>query len=262
MMKKLINLTLFLFLIGGCAEDAITPADLASDTGVAGSYARFIISGDFMYIVDEVNLKTFSLGDPTTPELIHEQPIGEQIETIFRLGDRLFIGSGSGLYLYTIGSDGLPLFAGEYLYSNFTLDFEPCDPVVANDTIAYVTLNSTNRVARCRVNTLETLNLLNIFDIQDFNNPQLLAQYEMTNPKGLGLDGNTLFVCDGEDGLKVFDVTIPYEPILIHHFPGFETYDVIPLNGLLLVIGPDNVYQYDYSDLENMVRISQIPIGA
>ena len=260
-MYKLLPLFIFSILYVSCAEDAIGPQE-STDTGVAGSYARFIISGDFMYIVDESDLKTFSLSDPTTPELIHEQPIGSQIETIFRLDDRLFIGSGSGLYLYTIGQDGLPVFAGEYLYSDFGLGFEPCDPVVANDSVAYVTLNSTNRVARCRVNTIETLNLLNVFDVKDFNNPILMNQFEMVNPKGVGLDGNTLFVCDGEAGLKVFDVTNAYVPVLIHQFPDYETYDVIPLNGLLLVIGPDNVYQYDYTDRENMVLISKIPIGA
>ncbi|MBR9922121.1 MAG: hypothetical protein GYB31_14880 [Bacteroidetes bacterium] len=250
-----------LFLVGCYSEEGISPAD-SNDTGTAGSYARFIISGDFMYIVDESNLKTFSLADPTTPELIHEQPVGNQVETVFRLNNRLFIGSSSGLYLYTIGQDGQPLFAGEFLYSDFTFDIEPCDPVVANDTLAFVTLNTTNRVSRCRVNTTAQVNLLNIFDISNFSDPQLLAQYELVNPKGVGLDDNILFVCDGIDGLKVFDVTDPLAIVQLHHFPGFETYDVIPLDGLLLVIGPDNVYQYDYSDLDNMKQISKIPIGS
>ncbi|MCB0704065.1 MAG: hypothetical protein KDC34_02100 [Saprospiraceae bacterium] len=260
-MKNILFLVLLSSLIWGCSKSDSANPQLQSDVGVAGSYARFIIKGDFMYVVDESNLITFSLADPTTPVQVHTQPIGESVETVYQLNDRLFIGSGSGLYLYTIGQDGLPVFAGEYLYSNFGFDIEPCDPVVANDSVAYVTLNTTNRVTRCRVNTTMGINLLNIFDIKDFNNPVLISQYEMVNPKGVGLDGTILFVCDGEDGLKVFDVADPYNIQLLHHFPGFEAYDVIPLNGLLLVIGPDNIYQYDYSELVNMIRISTIPVG-
>lgn len=262
-MKNLKYLFLLAVLVWGCAKDSESlNLASASDTGVAGSYARFIIAGNFMYIVDDVNLKTFSLSNPAIPELVNEQPIGSEVETVYRLNDRLFIGSSNGLYLYNIGVDGLPIYAGEYLYSEFTFEIEPCDPVVANDTIAYVTLNTTNRVERCRVNDLVGVNLLNIFDISDFNHPELISQYEMINPKGLGIDGSTLFICDGEAGLKVFNVADPYNVIQLYSFEDFEVYDVIPLDGLLLVVGPENVYQYDYSDLDNMVLISKIPIEA
>ena len=64
------------------------------------------------------------------------------------------------------------------------------------------------------------------------------------------------------DGLKIFDVSNPRDIQLIKHFDFFTAFDVIPLDGLLLVVGPDNVYQFDYSDLENIKQVSQIPYGA
>ena len=37
--------------------------------------------------------------------------------------------------------------------------------------------------------------------------------------------------------------------------------DVIPLDGLLLVVGPENVFQFDYSNLDSIQLVSQIAYG-
>jgi len=263
-MKKLYILIVLLAVawLQSCSfakDDSIAPEH--GSTGVAGSYARFMIVGDRMYVVDKQNIKTFSLDNPADPSLLNEQSIGSNIETIFHLGGKLFIGSGSGLYIYTISSTGIPEKAGEFQYSEFDFGFEPCDPVVANETYAYVTLNTTNRVERCRVVVENQVNQLNIFNISNIFDPVWVASYPMFNPKGVGLDGDILFVCEDSEGLKVFNVADPENIELIKHFTGFTAYDVIPLGGLLLLVGPDNVYQFDYSDPENMVQISEIPLG-
>jgi len=104
--------------------------------------------------------------------------------------------------------------------------------------------------------------VLRVYDIADITQPNLIAEYPMSTPKGVGLDGNTLFVCDHDQGLKIFDVSNPLEIQLIKHFDNFTAYDVITLDGLLLIVGPDNVYQFDYNDLENIQLISEIPYGA
>lgn len=264
-MKKL-SILLLLFgaaLLTDCSSDksdSISPID--GSTGIAGSYARFMIVNNFLYVVDQANIKTFSLANPAVPASLDEQNIGSNIETIFYFSDKLFIGAGSGLYIYTLGSDGIPQRAGEFLYSNFEFGIEPCDPVVANETYAYVTLNTTNRVQRCRVTADIQINLLNIFNITNIFKPELVAQYNMFNPKGVALDGDILFLCEDTQGLKVFNVADPTQIVLLKHFTGFTSYDVIPLDGLLLLVGPENVYQFDYSDINNIVLISQLPLGA
>jgi hypothetical protein len=85
----------------------------------------------------------------------------------------------------------------------------------------------------------------------------------MTGPYGLGIDGNTLFVCDGDAGLKVYDVTdkLKVDSHKISGFPGIHAYDVIPVNGLLFMIGDDGFYQYDYSNLKNISLLSHIPVA-
>jgi hypothetical protein len=83
----------------------------------------------------------------------------------------------------------------------------------------------------------------------------------MFAPKGVGLDGTTLFVCDDEAGLKIFDVTDPYELVPIAHIEDLTAFDVIPLNGLLLVVGPENVYEFDYTNLDNIRLLSSFRYG-
>jgi hypothetical protein len=250
---SLLATTLFMACETG-VNDLATPGP-ASNTGVAGSYARFIIVGDFMYVVDEQSLITFDISDAEDPVQVDKQPIGDRIETIFNFRDKLFIGSGEGLFIYAIPESGIP----EQLSATSYFEFEifPCDPVVANDSFAYVTLNAKRRLNNpCGGSFEVNANLLKIFDISDARQPRLLSEYEMFAPKGVGLDGTTLFVCDDEAGLKVFDVSDPYDLVPIAHLDFFTAFDVIPLDGLLLVVGPENVYEFDYTDLDDIKLLS------
>lgn len=80
----------------------------------------------------------------------------------------------------------------------------------------------------------------------------------MTNPFGLGKEGNTLFICDGKDGVKVYDATNSSDVKLIKKIDGMETYDVIAWNNRALVVAKDGLYQFDYSNLNNIHLLSKI----
>lgn len=238
-------------------SDAAVPR---SDTGVAGSYARFIIVGDFMYVVDESSLITFDISVADDPVQVDKQTIGNRIETIFNFKDKLFIGSGEGLFIYEIMDNGIPQQLSATTY--FEFDIFPCDPVVANDSFAYVTLNAKRRLDNPCGGAFEVdVNVLKIYDITDPRQPMLLSEYDMFAPKGVGLDGTTLFVCDDEAGLKIFDVSDPLKLVSIAHIDYLTAFDVIPLNGLLLVVGPENVYEFDYTDLDNITLLSSFRYG-
>ncbi len=252
-----------LFLWSCAEENDIAPLSESAQnnsqdgsTGIAGSYARFLTIGDFLYIIDNTSIKTISVTEPTEPQVVNTQDIGAGIESLFHYKGNLFIGSSSGLYIYAIQENGVPAFTADYGY-NYPV--EPCDPVVANDEFAFVTLNTRVNTGPC--GGFNEVNALKIFDIQNIETPTLLAEYEMYNPKGVGLDGNTLFLCDDTEGLKVYDITNAPEITLIRHIKDITTYDVIPLNGILIVVGPDNLYQYDYSNLNDIKLISTIAHG-
>jgi hypothetical protein len=85
----------------------------------------------------------------------------------------------------------------------------------------------------------------------------------MTNPHGLGIDGNTLFICDGNDGLKAFDITDVNridEHMLIHD-QDINATDVIPFENVLMMIGTGGIYQYDYSNPQNITLLSTLPVN-
>ena len=144
----------------------------------------------------------------------------------------------------------------EPVYISSFLHVTTCDPVVVNDQYAYVTLRSGNA---CNGFT----NQLDVINIENLNNPYLVKSYSMQNPHGLGLDGQTLFITEGEFGLKVFDATDPntIDANLIKQFQDIHGYDVIPNNGVLMMIGDDGLYQYDYRDIENIELLSVIPVN-
>ncbi len=121
-----------------------------------------------------------------------------------------------------------------------------------NLSYAYVTLNSQNDWCG------RTTNELKVVDISNIENPNEIAQYEMNGPRGLGLAGDTLFLCD--NGLKVYDVSQAKNIKLIHHFQDFHAKDVIPYRNMLFGIGEDGFFQYRYSQ-DTIIEISNIPVN-
>lgn len=219
-----------------------------SNTGVGGSMARFTIVQEYMYTVDNSTLNTWRLNGSNAMQE-SDLNLGWGIETIYPFGGHLFVGSQSGMFIVDISSPGQPLLLSEFRHAN------ACDPVVTDGTYAYVTLRDGNFCEGFE-------NQLDVVDIRDLRNPQLVKSYPMTNPHGLAVRDNRLFICDGRDGLKMFsseDVHTIDENRLAH-IKEYETFDVIALRSdLIMVIGPDGFYQYN---LENdvLTELSRIPV--
>jgi hypothetical protein len=139
------------------------------------------------------------------------------------------------------------------LYLSHYEHITSCDPVVANDTLAFVTLNSQST---CRWQT--GANELDILDITNIVNPVLLKSVPMQNPKGLGVDGQYLFVCNGDQGVKIFDISNIYPLEQVSGIAGIDAYDIILNNNTLILVGKDGLFQYDYSDINHIELLSNI----
>ena len=237
---------------GGGASSNLSAAPVI---GVGGSTAKFTIVGDYLYTVDDYMLHVFDIVDPATPVTLNDVDLGWGIETIFPFKSNLFIGSQTGMSVYSIDNPSQPKFMSAVDH------ITTCDPVVANDNYAFVTLRSE---AESNVCGTSFANELDVIDISDITNATLQFVYPMTSPHGLGLDGNTLFITEGDAGLKVFDATdvSKIDQNLIQHLEGFNAFDVIPLNGTLILTGNDGLYQFDYTNLNDIKMLSLIPASA
>jgi len=220
-----------------------------NSTGISGSMARFTIYNDYMYAVQNNNLKLFNISSVPGMSTGNEINLDRVVETIFPYEGKLFLGTTTGMLVYSLSSPNAPVFVSAFDHIN------SCDPVVVQGNLAYVTLRSGNQC-------FGFTNELDVIDISSIQNPFLVKTYPMFNPHGLGIDGNVLFVCDGDAGLKIYDATDPMEIHMnqLAHFPDIKTYDVIPLNGVLMMIGADGLYQYDYSNISEIVLLSTIPV--
>ena len=69
---------------------------------------------------------------------------------------------------------------------------------------------------------------------------------------------NLLFVCDGNEGVKVYDVADWKSIKLLKLLPKEETYDVIAYNGIAYVVAKDGLYQYNYTDVNNIRLLSKL----
>lgn len=217
--------------------------------GVGGSMARFTLSGNYLYAVDNSSLKLFNISTVSNPEYEKNIPIGWNIETVFPYENKLFIGSQTGMYIFSIVNPANPEFISEFRHAN------ACDPVVVEGQYAYVTLRGGNLCGAIE-------SQLDVIDISDIENPTLLKTYSMDEPYGLGIDNDVLFVCDGESGLKIYDATdkLKIGSNQLAAYPDVNAFDVIPLGNVLIMIGVDGLYQYDYADIENIKQLSHIPI--
>lgn len=221
-----------------------------SSFGIGGSMARFGLYNDYLYAVDNARLYMFDVSSPETPTDIGEQQIGWQIETMFIYDDHMFFGTQNGMLIFSLEVPTLPNYIDEFRH------ITSCDPVVISEGYAYITLRGGTQCGS-NVNRLDVLKLS-----ENYVGNQLLASYPLHGPYGLGIDDETLFVCDGDAGLKIYNVSdkLLIDENQIASFPNIKTYDVIPFENHLFMIAESGFYQYDYSDLENIKQISFIPV--
>lgn len=219
----------------GTVFDGAVSNSPESTTGTGGSLARFQIVDNYLYAVGSNQMAVFNIKNLKSPVLENTQYAGWSIETLFHADGYLYLGSTHGMYIYSIETPSAPEFVSEFSH------WQGCDPVVVDGDYAYLTLRGGNACGQ-----LESV--LEVIDVSKKENPTLVGRYTLGNPYGLGIKANTLFVCDGTSGLKLFDKTNPLSLKALDTFRDIQARDVIPLEKALLLIGNNTIYQYSYTD--------------
>ena len=218
-----------------------------SSVGVNGSMSRFALYKDYLYSVINNYMSIIDLSGSEPVKAVENIPVGWNVETIFSYKDNMFMGTPTGMIIYSVANPVKP----EYM--SMVWHVLGCDPVVVENDIAYVTIHAGNF---CGQNN----NNLIIYDVSNVKSPKHIVTYAMTKPKGLGIDNGTLFVCD--DGLKIFNASNPQTLMAnrLAHYSGMDGFDVIPFDKTLMMIADDGLYQYDYSNLMKIRQLSKLPI--
>jgi hypothetical protein len=238
---------------GIALEDAklfsVASAVSPSNPGIGGSMARFTINQEHLYVLESSSILAVNIDNNNSMFSSEPVYIDWGIETIFSTENNIFIGAQNGMHILDVSSPMSPAIISNYEHVT------SCDPVIVDGDYAFVTLRSGSE---CQGFT----NQLEVIDISDLSNPQLLFVHDMSNPHGLGKDGNLLFICDGDAGLKIFDASdlSTIGDKLLVQYENIHAYDVIPFNNVAIMIGEDGLYQFDYSDLNQFEFLSKIAI--
>lgn len=237
------------FLLMSAAQSGTASVGAApAVTGIAGSMSRFSIVNDYLYAVNNSSIKVLDISAVNDPQLQNTVGVGWNIETIYPFKNKLFLGSSNGMFIFDITNPVAPVREGSLAH------FRACDPVVADDDYAFVTL-------RAGTFCQGTNNQLDVVNVQNVQSPWLVKTYGLTNPHGLAKDGDLLFVCDGSDGLKVYNKSNVVNLQLLSHIKNIETYDVIAWNNRLLVVAKGGLYQYDYANPSSLSLISKLKVN-
>lgn len=208
--------------------------DSGSSSSIAGSMARFIVKGDYLYVVGDDNLMAVDIDDSTQLSVKSNQYIGFGIETIFSYDTLLFMGSTDGMYACSLKQPSKPSLVTMYRH------ITSYDPVVVRGKYAFVTLRSGL--------SWNSVNELQVIDISQLDNPVEVATYPMTSPRGLAVTDSLLFVCDN-NSLVVMNALNPLNMNVLHRFTLSGTLnDVIANRGLLTLSYSGGLAQFTYAN--------------
>lgn len=129
-----------------------------------------------------------------------------------------------------------------------------CDKIVVQNDIAYV---SQRTGTICGGNQ----NRLKIFDISNISVPRFIKTFPMDGPRALSIDFPVLYVCEGINGFKVFDVsdTVTIDQHLLSYEKDIQANNIAVSGKTVIITAVDGLYQLDATDPKNLRRLSKIP---
>ncbi|MGB0867678.1 MAG: LVIVD repeat-containing protein, partial [Granulosicoccaceae bacterium] len=182
--KSFVLASAALFILTGCETNTSSSNSNGNTDSTAGSRARMALIGDYLYAISGEDVQLLDISTPASPNFWNRIQLDWDIETLFPYGDYLLVGSETGVHILDNSVPGSPQYLSEFSHAR------ACDPVVAANDIAYVTLNSSRN---CWLQTAS--NQLDVLDLSDMSNPTLIKTYPMQEPTGLAVKDQWLFVC-------------------------------------------------------------------
>jgi hypothetical protein len=203
------------------------------------------VVGNYIYAVSMHYLYTVDISNPGNPVKVNQSQLNFDMETLYPYKNSLFIGSKTGLYIYSLENPSAPKLTGEARHGR------SCDPVIANDSVSYSTLKGSTFCGPATSG-------LYVYDIKNLNNPVLKKLIPINSPIGLGMADSALYVCEANEGLRVFDIKDAFNPIERSMINGPGFIDVIPYESLLVCWVIDGISLYDITNRLEPIFIKKI----
>ena len=231
------------------AAQSVVPNAIPKNAGngQAGSLSRFALLNDYLYIANRFSLSVLNVSNPVQPVVKPAVSAYGEAETIYPFKNTLLIGSPNGMRIFSVANPEVPV------YQSGVNHWRGCDPVVAENDMAYVTIRGGSA---CGGN----LNQLDVIDVTNLNAPVLKKSYSMQNPYGLGIYNNILGICDGDAGFKLYDASNSTSLKLLAVINTIKPFDVILDDTIAMLITKDGLYQYNISNKTAPVLVSKLPI--
>ena len=195
------------------------PSDWVFDIDVEGDYAFIADASRGLVICDISNLSL-----PSVCKVVNAgYAVGVTVE-----GDYVYVGGGSGLYVFNITNPANPVLAG------FCSIPDSAEDIAISGNYAYVASYGGG---------------LQIVNISDPTSPAIVGSLVFPNARGVVVRGNYAFIADLSVGLHVIDISNPSEPIL----KGTCT---TPSLGHEIAISGNYVYIADYGSGLQIIDVS------
>lgn len=205
----IIVLPLFLSACQGGSSDS--SGDSGDNISQTGSEARFVVMDDQLYTISAQDMTVYGVSDARFPVLDYRAKLPFTPDALFTEGNYLIAVSGSGVYLFDISVPSEPSLIMRYT------GIHACKGFAIQGSKVFVALNHQSSCvdqydpydSNYRVESDDSLqiNKVQIFDVSDLENPVELNSISVFDPTALAVKDDRLFVCDGEAGMKVYDVS-------------------------------------------------------
>ncbi len=159
------------------------------------TYYRIESKGDYIYLVAQNHILILNVSDPTNPQYYGETEITSCRDLDIQ-DDYLYVASGYHFYVYDITIPFYPILVGDLN----TVPFSGDRLSVHGDYAVFLESNG------------DSFKVLNISDPTD---PYEVATEELFyNGKGVDMAGDYAYVACMYDGMRVYDISNPSDPVL------------------------------------------------
>lgn len=222
--------------------------------GVAGqgsTLARFTIAGDELYILDGNSVRHFDISDPNQPLEGERITVDFPVQSIFNHNGYLYMSNVDGLNIYDLSNVDQPSFVVELT------DIDACTPIAFKDNYAFVGRRQGNECGWTEEDQLAVLDFTNITSPTVVQIESGISK--IRTPYAVTVSGQALFVCEGGNGLRIFDTTDPTDLVQTGNNPSFQAFGLVPNGNNAIIKGEDGLYQYDISNPQRIQFLSRIP---